>query len=339
MAHKAILLANLGSPYSTEVKDVKKYLAEFLMDEKVIDIPYLARLLLVRGIIVPFRSPKSAAKYKTIWTDEGSPLIHITKELTKLVEADSGIPSYMCMRYANPTPQKVLAEIAQQHPDLKELVLVPLYPHYAMSSYQTAVEHVIHAHKAGAYPFQLKIVQPYYHDEHYINALAESIKPFIEQPFDHLLFSYHGIPERHLKKTDFTGKHCLSSTDCCTAKSDVHQTCYRHQIIETTMLVAKQLNIPEAKFSFSFQSRLGNDKWLKPYSAQVFKEMPVKGVKHLIVVCPAFVSDCLETLEEVRVEGKEYFEEAGGQTFDVVPCLNTNERWIKTISKLVNEIN
>ncbi len=175
MVSRAILLANLGSPDSTSVKDVKRYLDEFLMDERVIDVPYLLRSLLVKGIIVPFRSPKSAAKYKTIWTGDGSPLIHITRQLTKLVAENSGLPAYMCMRYANPAPKAVLAEMARNHPELKELVMVPLYPHYALSSYETAVAHVQAAHKEGGYAFSLKIVPPCYNDADYIDALAASM--------------------------------------------------------------------------------------------------------------------------------------------------------------------
>lgn len=337
MVSKAILLANLGSPDSTSVKDVKRYLSEFLMDERVIDVPYVLRSLLVKGIIVPFRSPKSAAKYQTIWTEHGSPLIHITRQLTKLVAEESGMPTYMCMRYANPTPESVLAEIAGKHPELKELVLVPLYPHYSMSSYETAVEHVIKTYKQGNYSFNLKVVPPYFNHADYVDALATSIKPHLEKPYDHVLFSYHGIPERHLKKTDPTKKHCLTCNDCCNTPSPVHEVCYRHQIIETTKLTAKALNLAEDKFSFSFQSRLGSDKWLKPYTAEQLKRFPVQGIKNLLVVCPAFVSDCLETLEEIWVEGKETFHEAGGHSFHVVPCLNADEKWVKTITRLVNE--
>jgi ferrochelatase len=307
------------------------------MDERVIDMPYVLRSLLVKGIIVPFRSPKSAAKYETIWTEDGSPLIHITRQLTKLVAEDAGLPTYMCMRYANPTPQSVLEEIAAEHPELKELVLVPLYPHYSMSSYETAVEHVVQAYKRGAYSFALKVVPPFFDHAMYIAALASSIRPFLAQPYDHLLFSYHGIPERHLRKTDPTKKHCLSCDDCCEIPTPVHEVCYRHQVIETTKLTAKALQLPEDKYSFSFQSRLGSDKWLKPYTAEQLKRFPAQGIKNLVVVCPAFVSDCLETLEEIWVEGKETFLHAGGSSFQVVPCLNTDARWVRAITALVSE--
>jgi len=336
MAKKALLLANLGSPNSTAVADVKTYLDEFLMDERVIDVPYLLRFLLVKGIIVPFRSPKSAAKYKTIWTENGSPLIHITNQVAQLVAAESGMPTYVCMRYANPTPKHALDLALAENPDLEELIMVPLYPHYAMSSFETAVVHVQKTHQQGNYGFALKVVPPFFEEEHYLSALAESISPYLQEPYDHILFSYHGVPERHMRKSDPTGKHCLTCENCCDVPSEAHKTCYRHQIKTTTEHVAKMLNLEKDKYSFSFQSRLGADKWLKPYTAELLKTFPEQGIKNLLVVCPAFVSDCLETLEEISEEGREDFLHAGGQRFVNIPCLNTQPKWISAIGALVN---
>lgn len=335
MATQAVLLANLGSPDSYEVKDVRTYLSEFLMDERVIDIPYFARLLLVRGIIVPFRAPKSAAKYKTIWTDNGSPLIHISRQVQQKLKQAIQLPVELCMRYANPTPAFALDKLAKENPDLKEVVLVPLYPHYAMSSYETAVEHVKQTYQKGNYHFTLKVVPPFYNHPQYIDALVNSIQPHLNKEFDHLLFSYHGIPKRHVLKTDCTKEHCFSSENCCSIASKAHEVCYRHQVIETTNLVAAKLGLAKEKFSFSFQSRLGTDAWLQPYSAEQFKNFPKKGIKKLIVVCPAFVSDCLETLEEIQEEGREDFLHAGGEAYSVIPCLNDRDDWIGTIKQLV----
>lgn len=337
MAKKVVLMANLGSPDSTKVKDVRSYLAEFLMDERVIDIPYFVRLPLVRGIIVPFRAPQSAKKYKTIWRDEGSPLIINTYQLSREYHSKTGIPTYVCMRYGNPSPESVFKIIKQEHPDCEEVILLPLYPHYAMSSYETAVEHVKKALDDSQFGFKLTVVKPFYNHPKYINALANSIKPFLDTPYDHILFSYHGIPERHLIKTDPTKKHCLNCTNCCDVHSTAHEVCYRHQVIETTKLVVKELNIPEGKFSFSFQSRLGSDRWLQPYTSAQFKKFPQQGIKNLVVVSPAFVSDCLETLEEIHVEGKEDFMHAGGDTYNTVPCLNINEDWVSTVVQLIDE--
>lgn len=336
MAKKILLLGNLGSPNSPSTKDVRSYLDEFLMDERVIDIPYLIRYLLVKGIIVPFRAPQSAKKYKTIWTNEGSPLITITKQLADLVHQKTSMPVYVCMRYANPTPKFALDAIQREHPDAEEVIFLPLYPHYAMSSYETAVKHVISNHEKGAYAFSLSVIKPYYKDEKYIQALAESIRPYLKEKHDHILFSYHGIPVRHLKKTDPTKNHCAKCDHCCEIASDAHAVCYRHQVKVTTELVAQYLGLKEGRFSFSFQSRLGSDKWLQPYTAAELKTFPKKGIKNLIVVSPAFVSDCLETLEEIHVEGREEFEEAGGENYVTVPCLNTDALWIEAIAHLIN---
>jgi len=337
MAKKAILLLNLGSPKSPSQKDVKTYLDEFLMDGKVIDLPYILRLLLVRGIITRFRSRSSAKLYQSIWTDEGSPLVVITKKLTSQVEEFTGYPTYFSMRYATDAPQEVMTRMYSENPDLEEVVLLPLYPHYAMSSYETGVDYAVKAHQEGKFPFSLQIIPPYYNKGHYIDALSEIIKPHIEREYDHIVFSYHGIPERHVRKTDVTKKHCLKVDNCCSVDSEAHNFCYRHQVIETTKLIAEKLSIPTDKFSFAFQSRLGADAWLKPYTAKRLGEMPNEGIKNLLVVCPAFVSDCLETLEEMHVEGEEIFMEAGGEKFEVIPCLNNEMSWVESIGKLIEE--
>lgn len=337
MATRAVLLANLGSPDSFQVKDLKKYLGEFLMDERVIDIPYLLRVLLVKGIIVPFRSPKSAAKYKTIWTENGSPLIHISKQVQERLQVEVQIPVALCMRYGNPTPEAAFTKLVQENPDLKEVVLVPLYPHYAMSSYETAVVQVKKIYEQKNYSFALKVVPPFYNHPCYIQSLAGSIKPFLEKAFDHILFSYHGVPERHVKKTDSTKSHCLIKDDCCNVSSEIHKTCYRHQVHETTRLVAEVLGLPKEKFSTSFQSRLGADAWLRPYTAEQLSQFPKRGIKKILVVSPAFVSDCLETLEEIQMEGKVTFIQSGGEEYTVIPCLNDRKEWIETLATLVEE--
>jgi ferrochelatase len=301
---KGIILMNLGSPDSTEVRDVRKYLMEFLMDKRVIDSPYLLRLFLVGGIIVPFRAPKSAAAYRSIWTKEGSPLIVLTKELENALSKQIPQAIEIAMRYGNPTMKHAYENLMSKVPGLEEVVAIPLYPHYAMSSYETAVEHAKEVHKKNKYRFKLNFIKPYYNEDQYLHALTESIRPYLDQPYDHILFSYHGVPERHIFKGDITGSHCLKVENCCEVASPAHKQCYRHQCLVTTKLVASSLNIPEAKYGFSFQSRLGRDEWLKPYTAMRLEEMPKQGIKKLLVACPAFVSDCLETLEEIAVEGK-----------------------------------
>lgn len=323
---------NLGSPDSTAVKDVKRYLTEFLMDERVIDKPYLLRSLLVRGIIVPFRAKNSAHAYSKIWTDEGSPLIVISKQFQKELQKDFEEPVELVMRYQNPSAEYVLSKLHRERPQLKEIVLLPLYPHYAMSSYETAVEDIKHVHQKKRYTTTLTTIKPFYNNAAYVNALAESIKPYLQNAYDKILFSYHGIPERHVIKTDVTGQHCLKVNRCCHIDSPAHAYCYRHQTIMTTELVAKVLQIPGEKLEQTFQSRLGNDPWLTPFTAKRITELPGEGVKKLLILCPAFVSDCLETLEEIAMQARESFIAAGGESLTLIPCLNTNPLWIQTVS-------
>lgn len=325
---------NLGSPDSTSVKDVRKYLNEFLMDGRVIDIPYLARLLLVRGIIVPFRAPKSAEAYKTIWTDKGSPLVDLTRQLQQALQQQVTEPIEIAMRYGNPDPQSAFDKLLKREPGLEEVIAVPLYPHYAMSSFETAVEQVKDIYKKNNFPFKLTFVDPYYNDKAYIEALAENMKPYLQTDYDHILFSYHGVPGRHIRKSDVTGCHCLKTADCCNVPSPAHAFCYRHQCFTTTKLVTEKLGIPEHKFSISFQSRLGKG-WLEPFTDIRLEQMPGEGIKKLLILCPAFVSDCLETLEEIAERGKETFIHAGGETYTMIPCLNTHPLWVKALKGLI----
>ncbi|AEW01949.1 ferrochelatase [Niastella koreensis] len=334
---RGIVLMNLGSPDSTRVKDVRRYLNEFLMDERVIDMPYLKRLLLVKGIIVPFRAPKSAHAYSTIWTKEGSPLMVISKQLQEALQKQVTEPVALAMRYGAPAPWTAYDELLEKEPGLEEVVLVPLYPHYAMSSYETAVEYAKEAHKKGKYSFKLTIIPPFYDNALFLEALADSIKPYLQQPYDQIIFSYHGIPERHVQKTDPSGTHCLKAADCCNVSNEAHKFCYRHQILVTTKKVAEMLNIPAQKYSYAFQSRLGRDEWLKPYTAQRLTELPGEGIKKLLIVCPAFVSDCLETVEEIAIQGKESFMQAGGESFTLIPCLNVHPMWVKALAGWVRE--
>ena len=332
---KGILLMNLGSPGSTAVKDLRAYLDEFLMDKRVIDKPWLLRALLVKGIIVPFRAPKSAEAYKTVWTDEGSPLIVITRQLQNALQKKINKPVAIAMRYGNPSPEEGFDELLQKDASITEVIAVPLYPHYAMSSYETAVEYAKEIYQKKKYSFKLTFVPPFYDDAAYLHALAENIRPFLDASWDHILFSYHGVPARHLIKSDITGNHCLQSPDCCEVASPAHEYCYRHQAIFTTKRVTEILNIPETKYSISFQSRLGKG-WLTPFTDVRLQQMPSEGIKKLIIICPAFVSDCLETLEEIAIRGKESFMQAGGESYRMIPCLNSNELWVEALAQLVS---
>jgi ferrochelatase len=225
-----------------------------------------------------------------------------------------------------------------QHPDLTEVLLIPLYPHYAMSSYETAVEYAREIHAKGKYPFRITAVQPFYDNPLYIGALSESMKPYLEEGYDHVLFSYHGLPRRHMKKADPTGSHCLRSENCCSVNSIAHKTCYRHQVYTTTKKTAQLLGIPSDKYSVSFQSRLGREEWIHPYTVDELAALGGRGVKRLLVVCPAFVSDCLETLEEMGVEGKDLFLKSGGESFTLIPCMNTHPGWVGVLASWVKSI-
>jgi ferrochelatase len=333
---RGIVLMNLGSPDSTSVKDVRRYLNEFLMDEKVIDIPYLARLLLVKGIIVPFRAPKSAEAYRTIWTNNGSPLIVLTQQLQKELQQLVDEPVEIAMRYGNPTPAVAFEKLMERQPGLEEVIAIPLYPHYAMASYETAVDFAKEIHAKNNYPFKLSFIKPFFDEADYIKAMAENMKPYLNEEYDHILFSYHGVPARHLVKTDPTGCHCMKVENCCEVKSEAHAFCYRHQCFVTTKLVTEALNIPKEKFSISFQSRLGKG-WLQPFTDIRLEEMPGEGIKKLVILCPAFVSDCLETLEEIEERGKESFMKAGGSSYKMISCLNTHPQWVEVLTKWVKE--
>jgi ferrochelatase len=333
---RGIVLMNLGSPDSTKVKDVRKYLNEFLMDGRVIDIPYLLRLMLVRGIIVPFRAPKSAEAYKTIWWKEGSPLVELTRQLRNAVQEQLDEPVTMAMRYGNPSPKEAYDALLKKEKELQEVILLPLYPHYAMSSYETAVEYMKEVHAKEKYKFKLTTIKPYYNEPDYINSMVENMKPYLREDYDHILFSYHGLPGRHLKKSDVTGSHCLNVKNCCETDSHAHNYCYRHQGFITTKLITSQLNIPVNKYSISFQSRLGKG-WLEPFTDIRLEEMPKEGIKKLLIICPAFVSDCLETLEEIAMRGKESFLNAGGESYTMIPCLNVHPLWVSTIVKWIKE--
>jgi ferrochelatase len=333
---RAIILLNLGSPDSTSTKDVHAYLMEFLMDKRVIDYPYLSRRLLVGGLIVPFRAAKSAEAYKTIWTKEGSPLIVLTRQLKQALGEQIDVPVEIAMRYGNPTMEAAYEAILRRMPDVEEVIAIPLYPHYAMASYETAVEYAQAVYRKRGYRFALRFIKPFYNDPDYLTALSEVIRPYLGTGYDHILFSYHGVPARHIRKTDPTRSHCLQSPDCCDTASEAHGTCYRHQCRVTTKEIVRLLAIPEGKYSNSFQSRLGKG-WLEPFTDVRLEEMPKEGIRKLLILCPAFVSDCLETLEEIAIRGKESFQGAGGESYTMIPCLDTHPLWVKTLAGWIRD--
>jgi ferrochelatase len=332
---KAILLVNLGSPDSPAVPDVRRYLNEFLMDGRVIDVPWILRRLIV-GIVLINRPKESGHAYSTIWTPEGSPLIVSSRRSVELLQKRVEVPVELAMRYQNPSIESAINNLKAK--GATEVLLIPLFPHYAMSSYETAVVRVQELAAKHAPGMKIVVQPPYYQRPDYIAALVASMQEHLAGGFDHLLFSFHGIPERHIKKSDPTRAHCLKVEDCChTPCAEAHQVCYKHQCVRTAEECIKLAGIPDGKWSVSFQSRLGRDPWLKPYTDFEFERLAKEGVQRILVMCPAFVSDCLETLEEIRIRGKETFVEAGGKDLEQIPCLNEHPLWISTLEAMSRE--
>ena len=332
---RAVLLLNLGSPASTSVPDVRAYLNQFLWDERVLNSSALVRWLVLNVFILPRRPAKSAEAYEKIWTKEGSPLITESKRLQENLQKILDLPILLGMRYGKPSTGEAIERLKQQ--GIEEVFVMPLYPHYAMSSYETAVVHT--REEIGRIYPQLKanFLQPFYQDAGYIDALVENAKPFMEEDFDHLLFSFHGIPESHLRTADSSKAHCLMVNDCCKTCSPVQSTCYKHQCLMTVKRFIEKTGLDESKYSISFQSRLGREPWLKPYTDHVLEELPKRGVKKLLVMCPSFVADCLETLEEITMSGRDSFIGAGGEEFAQIPCLNNHPKWIEYLAEEIRQ--
>lgn len=326
MRKAAVVLLNLGSPPSPEVADVRDYLREFLGDERVLDLHPAARWLLLEGLILRVRPKRSAAAYRSVWTPEGPPLLAITEKLRRAVESRAGLPVYAAMRYAEPSCDAVARRIAAD--GVSDLLIIPQYPQYAMSSYETAEVRLREALREHAPGVKLTLVQPFYDDPGYIDALAEVARPHLDTPHDRLLFSFHGVPRRHIVKGDPSHAHCLTQPDCCHTEHPCHATCYRHQCVRTMELLAARLGVPAGGCELMFQSRLGREEWLRPYTAERLAALPREGVRRLLVICPAFTADCLETLEEIAVEGRETFLHAGGESYTVIPCLNDHPAFV-----------
>jgi ferrochelatase len=306
------------------------------MDPRVIDVPRWARILLVRGIILNTRPKSSAEAYSKIWWEEGSPLIVLSKRLQNKVQEKVNVPVALAMRYGNITLQKGLQELADQ--GVKEVLTIPLYPQFAMATTET-IDVKVDELRDQFFP-QLKITSlpAFYSKPEYIEVLSKSIKEQLQQlDYEHLLFSYHGVPERHIRKRDVTRSHCKIDENCCETTSEAHEFCYRHQCYETTRLVAEKLNLMKGTYSTSFQSRLAFDQWLQPYTDRTIEGMGKSGIKKMAIVTPAFVSDCLETLEEIAMKGAEIFHEVGGEEFTTVPCLNDREDFAQLLTDWIEQ--
>jgi ferrochelatase len=335
MNQSGILLINLGSPDSAAPKDVRSFLKAFLMDERVLDIPAPLRNLIVRIFILPFRSARSARAYQSIWWETGSPLMVISKLLRNALQDEVSAPVALGMRYGNPSILAGLHELAAQ--GARQVFTIPLFPQYAKSTFETAVVAVRQAAKQLPEPVKVNFMPPFYGRQDYLSALVKSARPYLEMDFDHMLFSFHGLPERHLKKTDPTRAHCLVSEACCETPSSAHETCYLHQVHVTTRDFLKLSGVPPQITSIAFQSRLGQSHWLAPYTHLELARLARNGVRRMLVICPAFSADCLETLEEIGLRGRETFLAAGGEQFTLIPCLNDHPAWVRTLKSWCNQ--
>jgi len=334
---KGILLVNLGTPDSPNYSGVYRYLKQFLLDPRVIDIGWLPRNILVRGIIAPFRSNSSSKLYKELWLEDGSPLKIYGERLTAGVQEFLGSDYVveLAMRYQNPSIPSAIDKLIEHQ--VSEILVLPLFPQYASASTGSVMEEVMRVLSTKQAIPAVKIVNSYHDHEPMIDIFADNARKYNLEDYDHFLFSFHGLPQRQLKKAD-NCNHCLKSENCCETLSVKNQFCYSAQCFETAKLIAQKLGFSKDQYTICFQSRLGRDPWVQPYTTDVLKERAEAGDKNLLVLCPAFVSDCLETTIEVSDEYAEEWEEMGGEKIDLVESLNDNPAWIKAVSEMVLEM-
>jgi ferrochelatase len=330
-----VLLVNLGTPDSARVPDVRRYLREFLSDPRVIDIHPVGRWLLLNLIILPFRPAKSARAYQSIWGD-GSPLLTHSRHLTEAVQRALG-PAYLvelAMRYGAPSIPDALARLQAAQPS--KIVVLPLFPQYSSAATGSAVERVYQVLGAAWNVVPLEVLGAFHDDPGFIEAFAAVAGQHLPafRP-DHVLFSYHGLPERQIRKSDPTGRHCLTAPGCCDALVPANRACYRAHCFATTRALAARLELPADRHSVSFQSRLGRTPWISPYTDLVLPELARAGKKRVAVLCPAFVADCLETVEEIGIRAREQWRSLGGEELLLVPSLNAEPRWVEAVARLV----
>ncbi len=332
-----VLLVNIGTPNSTSVGDVRKYLAQFLSDPEVIDIPAIARWFLLHGIILRTRPRASAEKYAQIWTDEGSPLlVHSRALCTKLQEA-MGPDTVVAigMRYGQPSIESGLEKL--QAAGCSKIIIVPLYPQLAASSTGSCQIECNRLLKQKFSTLQASFIPAFYHRPDFLDAVTEAARETLEalEP-DHVLFSYHSLPERHIRKADPSGTHCLASPDCCASIHEKNANCYRAQCFETSRQLASRMNLQPSQWSIGFQSRLGRTPWIQPTTTDVINQSPLPG-QRLLVLIPSFVADCLETLEEVNIGHRQEFLARGGEAFDTAPCINSHPAWVQVLDRMIRE--
>ncbi|HMG72597.1 MAG TPA: ferrochelatase [Pyrinomonadaceae bacterium] len=341
MKRIGVLLINLGTPDAPTPAAVGRYLREFLMDGFVIDVPKPLRWFLVNVMIVPHRKIQTAKAYQKVQLPEGSPLLVYTRELAEQVAArlsadDRYVVEY-AMRYGNPSIASALSNLHSQNPS--RIIVLPLYPQYAESSYETAVVETKRVAQELGWADRLSFIPPFYDRPEFISGCARRIAEAHEKPpVDHVVFSFHSLPERHLRRLDETQQHCLVESGCCDQVSAVNHKCYRAQCIFTARAIAAELGLNRDDYTVSFQSRLGRAKWIGPTTEVVLRDLARRGVKQIAVSCPSFVADCLETLEEMGIRGRQTFIDAGGEELSLVPSLNADPAWVETVAKWIREI-
>lgn len=336
---RGVLLINLGTPASPAVGDVRRYLREFLSDPRVIDLPAPARWLLLNLVILPFRPRQSAAAYRQIWTERGSPLLFHGQDLARKLHRTLGAPVELGMRYQEPSIATALKKLGAHPPGkLAQIVALPLFPQFSGAAWASAVEKLhTEARLLEDLP-PVEVVPPFYDAPAFVDALAATAIPHLAMFDAHkILMSFHGLPVRHLHKADLAGgQHCLSNPDCCDQMSPANHYCYRAQCHATARALARKLRLEDDAYEVTFQSRLGRTPWIEPHTDRRLAELPKEGVKRLLVLCPSFVADCLETLEEIGIRGRETFLAAGGEDLRLVPCLNSTQAWVDGVVKLVD---
>jgi ferrochelatase len=333
---QGLLLINLGTPDAPTTPAVRRYLREFLSDPRVIDIDPFARWLLLNFVILVFRPRKSAEAYRKIWDERGSPLLLHSLEFTRQIalELEGEFQVEFGMRYGHPSLKDALDRLRAMK--VQSITLMPLYPQYAAASTASSLERAYRLIGQGWDVPPIRVVPPFFNQPSFLDALATSSAAVIRQSrADHVLFSFHGLPERQIRKSDLIGNHCLASPQCCDQIGAANTNCYRAQAHYTAREVAKRLGIAAEGFSISFQSRLGRTPWIRPYTDLLVPELARRGVRRLAVLCPAFVADCLETLEEIGIRARASFLAAGGEELVLVPCLNAHPAWVRAAADLV----
>lgn len=330
-----VLLVNLGTPDSTKVPDVRKYLREFLMDARVIDIPYPQRFALVNGIIAPFRAPKSAKEYEKLWVERGSPLKFYGYDVRDMLQQELGdrFVVELAMRYQSPSIESALQQL--QSCQVSEIIVIPLFPQYASATTGSVIEKVMEIVRTWQTIPSMQFVNKFVDDELYLQTIVERAQKYMkEESWDHYLFSYHGIPERQIYKGS-CGDYCKINDHCCGSYTPQNQLCYRAQCFYNSRLLAEKLGLKEGQYSTCFQSRLGKDPWIQPYADDVIPALAQKGIKKVLAFSPAFVSDCLETTVEVGHQFGEDFKEAGGEKWQLVDSLNVHPTWVRCLKEMV----